>query len=327
MRTVAEAPALLPQANDPCWCGSGRKYKRCHKRSEGRVLQGAVSPMRSVPDHIERPPYAESGTPVHWDEPRIKSPEVIERMRHAGKVAAEILRLTGEYLRPGMTTEEVDAYAHQLYIERNAYPSTLNYNFFPKSLCTSANEVICHGIPDTRAMQDGDIMNLDVTAYIGGVHGDTNATFFVGDVDQQSRDLVRITEECMWKGIEAVKPGRPISDIGRAIEEHARAHRLGVVRAFVGHGIGEQFHTEIQILHYYDSRGSMIMRPGMTFTVEPMITLGTWQHKMWDDGWTAVTADGRRTAQFEHTVLVTDDGVDVLTGGPGSVSPTGPWAR
>ncbi len=327
MRTVAEAPALLPQANDPCWCGSGRKYKRCHKRSEGRVLQGSVSPMRSVPDHIERPPYAESGIPVHWDEPRIKSPEIIERMRHAGKVAAEVLRLTGEYLRPGMTTDEVDAYCHQLYIERVSYPSTLNYNFYPKSLFTSANEVICHGIRDSRPMQDGDIMNLDVTAYIGGVHGDTNATFFVGDVDQQSRDLVRITEECMWKGIEAVKPGRPLSDIGRAIEEHAKAHRLGVVRAFVGHAIGEQFHGDIQVLHYYDSRGSMIMRPGMTFTIEPMITLGTWQHKMWDDGWTAVTADGKRTAQFEHTVLVTDDGVDVLTGGPGSVSPTAPWVR
>jgi methionyl aminopeptidase len=327
MRTVAEAPLSLPQANDPCWCGSGRKYKRCHKRSEGRVLQGAVSPMRSVPDHIERPPYAESGLPIPWDEPRIKSPEIIERMRHAGKVAAEILRLTGEYLRPGMTTDEVDAYCHQLYIERDAYPSTLNYNHYPKSLCTSANEVICHGIPDTRQMQDGDIMNLDVTAYVGGVHGDTNATFFVGDVDEQSRELVGITEECMWKGIEAVKPGRPISDIGRAIEEHAKTHRLGVVRAFVGHSIGEQFHGDIQVLHYYDSRGSMIMRPGMTFTVEPMITLGTWQHKMWDDGWTAVTADGKRTAQFEHTVLVTDDGVDVLTGGPGSVSPTAPWAR
>jgi len=131
----------------------------------------------------------------------------------------------------------------------------------------------------------------------------------------------------MWKGIEAVKPGRPLSDIGRAIEEHAKVHRLGVVRAFVGHSIGEQFHGDIQVLHYYDSRGSMIMRPGMTFTIEPMITLGTWQHKMWDDGWTAVTADGKRTAQFEHTVLVTDDGVDVLTGGPGSVSPTAPWAR
>jgi methionyl aminopeptidase len=327
MRTIDQAPAQLPQANDACWCGSGRKYKRCHKRSEGRVLQGSVSPMRSVPPEIARPPYAESGVPVYWDEPRVKSPEIIERMRHAGKVAAEILRLTGEHLRPGMTTDEVDEYCHQLYIERGAYPSTLNYNFYPKSLCTSANEVICHGIPDSRAMQDGDIMNLDVTAYIGGVHGDTNATFFVGDVDQQSRDLVRITEECMWKGIEAVKPGRPISDIGRAIEEHAKAHRLGVVRAFVGHGIGEQFHTDVQVLHYYDSRGSMIMRPGMTFTIEPMITLGTWQHKMWDDDWTAVTADGKRTAQFEHTVLVTDDGVDVLTGGPGSASPDAPWRR
>jgi len=327
MRTVAEAPTLLPQANDPCWCGSGRKYKRCHKRSEGRVLQGSVSPMRSVPDHIERPPYAESGIPVHWDEPRIKSPETIERMRHAGKVAAEVLRLTGEYLRPGMTTEEVDAYCHQLYIERDAYPSTLNYNFYPKSLCTSANEVICHGIPDTRPMQDGDIMNLDVTAYIGGVHGDTNATFFVGDVDEQSRDLVRITEECTWKGIEAVKPGRPLSDIGRAIEDHAKRYRYGVVRAFVGHGIGEQFHGDIQVLHYYDSRSSTIMRPGMTFTIEPMITLGTVNYKIWDDDWTAVTADGKRTAQFEHTLLVTDDGYDVLTGGPGAASPSAPWNR
>jgi methionyl aminopeptidase len=182
--------------------------------------------------------------------------------------------LTGEFLKPGIDTDEVDAYAHQLYIERDAYPSTLNYHGYKKSLCSSANEVICHGIPDSRVMQDGDIMNLDITAFVGGVHGDTNATFFVGDVDPQSRELVRITEECTWKGIEAVKPGRPLSDIGRAIEEHAKAHRLGVVKAFVGHGIGEQFHTDIQVLHYYDSRGSMIMRPGMTFTVEPRMTIG-----------------------------------------------------
>ncbi|HUF97678.1 MAG TPA: type I methionyl aminopeptidase [Ilumatobacter sp.] len=327
MTMLVQPPNVLPQANEPCWCGSGRKYKRCHKSSEGRVLPGLISPMREVPAHIERPSYADTGRVEHWDEPRVKSPEVIERMRHACSVAAEILRLGGEFLRPGVTTDEVDAYVHQLYIDRNSYPSTLNYHGYKKSLCTSANEVICHGIPDSRQMQDGDIMNLDITAYIGGVHGDTNATFFVGDVDQESRDLVRITEECTWKGIEAIKPGRPISDIGRAIEDHAKIHKLGVIRAFVGHGIGEQFHSDIQVLHYYDSRSSMIMRPGMTFTVEPMISLGTWQHKSWDDDWTAVTADGKRTAQFEHTCLVTEDGVDVLTGGEGTVSPSAPWNR
>jgi len=159
------------------------------------------------------------------------------------------------------------------------------------------------------------------------VHGDTNATFLVGDVDPASRQLVQVAEECLWYGIEAVRPGQPLSDIGKAIENHAKKHRMGVVRSFIGHGIGEQFHTDIQVLHYYDERASMIMRPGMTFTIEPMITLGGWQHRMvFDDDWTAVTADGKRTAQFEHTLLVTDDGVDVLTA-PGSVSPCAPWRR
>ena len=320
-------PSVLPQANDACWCGSGRKYKRCHKGTEGRVMQGAISPMRAVPASIARPSYADTGDVHRWSESRVKTPDVIARMRHAGAVAAEILRKAGAMVAPGVTTDEIDVFVHELTIANNGYPSPLNYHRYPKSVCTSVNEVICHGIPDSRALVDGDIINIDVTAFINGVHGDTNATFFVGNVDEESRRLVRVTEECMWHGIEAVKPGRPLSDIGRAIENHAKKAKLGVVRAFIGHGIGEQFHTDIQVLHYYDERNNMILRPGMTFTIEPMITLGGWQHKMaFDDDWTAVTADGKRTAQYEHMVLVTDDGFDVLTA-PGAVSPSAPWHR
>ena len=306
--SVTTPPEVLPAAGEPCWCGSGRKYKRCHKPLEGRVVPGVVSPMRSVPEGIVKPSYADTGNVARWDEPKIKSPEVIERMRYACDMAAEILRMAGEILQLG------------------AYPSPLNYHRYPKSVCTSLNEVICHGIPDSTVLRDGDIINLDVTCYVNGVHGDTNATFLVGDVDEESRLLVRVAEECMWKGIDAVAPGQPLSDIGKAIENHAKNHRMGVIRAFIGHGIGEQFHSDIQVLHYYDARNSMIMRPGMTFTIEPMISLGTWQHKMWDDDWTAVTADGKRTAQFEHTVLVTDSGAEVLTAN-GAVSPSAPWTR
>jgi len=301
------------KSNDVCWCGSGRKYKRCHKPLEGRVLPGTISPPRPVPEHIARPPYAESGRPVRWDEPNVKSPEVIARMRRAGRVAAEVLQLAGEAVRPGMTTDELDALVHEATIARGAYPSPLNYKGFPKSVCTSVNEVICHGIPDDRPLADGDIVNIDVTVFLDGVHGDTNATFLVGEVDEPSRRLVQVTRECMLRGVEAVRPGRPISDIGQAIERHARAHDYGVVRSFIGHGIGEQFHTDLQILHYYDPRATTVMEPGMTFTVEPMITMGSWRHVIWPDGWTAVTSDGRRTAQFEHTVLVTDDGHEILT--------------
>ncbi len=291
------------------------------------MLQGTISPMRTVPAHIPRPAYADSGIVTRWAEDRVKSTEIIHRMRHACTMASDVLRLAGEFVRPGITTDAIDVYVHDLCIERDAYPSPLNYSAYPKSVCTSVNEVICHGIPDSRVLQDGDIVNLDVTTYIGGVHGDTNATFFVGEVDPASHELVKVTEECMWHGIEAVRPGRPLSDIGRAIEAHAKKHRYGVVKAFIGHGIGEQFHTDIQVLHYYDPRSTTIMRPGMTFTIEPMITVGAWQHRMWDDDWTAVTTDGKRTAQFEHTLLVTDDGVDVLTGGDGAVSPSAPWSR
>jgi methionyl aminopeptidase len=247
-------------------------------------------------------------------------------MRRAGAAAAEVLRLAGEMVKPGISTEEIDVYVHELCIARGAYPSPLNYQHFPKSVCTSVNEVICHGIPDSRELQDGDIVNLDVTCYLDGVHGDTNATFAVGEISDEDRQLIKVTEECTWLGIEAVKPNAPLSDIGRAIESHAKKFRYGVVKAFIGHGIGEQFHTDIQILHYYEPRNNMLMRPGMTFTIEPMITLGSDKHRMWDDEWTAVTIDGKRTAQFEHTVLVTDDGYEVLTG-PGAVSSRSPFSH
>jgi methionyl aminopeptidase len=305
----------LLKSNDPCWCGSGRKFKRCHKVEvdADRVRPGRVSPWRTVPDDIARPPYAETGEPLPWDEPLVKSPEVIERMRRAGRMAAEVLATVGAAVAPGVRTDELDELAHTLIVSRGAYPSPLNYHGYPKSLCTSVNEVICHGIPDDRALRDGDIVNLDVTVYVDGVHGDTNATFLVGSVDEESRRLVEVTRQCLERGIGAVRPGRPLSDIGRAIQSHAEANGYGVVRAFVGHGIGEQFHTALHVPHYFEPRVSTVMEPGMTFTIEPMITLGDWRHDLWDDGWTAVTRDGRRTAQFEHTLVVTDDGAEVLT--------------
>ncbi len=323
---MRQVPEVLPASNDQCWCGSGRKYKRCHKGTEGRIQPGIISPMRTVPGHIAKPPYADTGIVPRSSESRVKTPDVIERMRVAGKAAADILRQAGEMVRSGITTDDIDQFVHQLTIDLGGYPSPLNYHGYLKSVCTSVNEVICHGIPDSRILEDGDILNLDVTIFLNGVHGDTNATFSVGTISNEDTKLIKVTEECMWHGIEAVKPGVAINEVGRAIEEHAKKYKYGVVRAFIGHGIGENFHTDIQVLHYFDPRNTMIIREGMTFTVEPMITAsGDWRHKVWDDHWTAVTADGSRTAQFEHTLVVTADGVEVLTGGLGAVSPSAPW--
>ncbi|XXF77753.1 type I methionyl aminopeptidase [Myxococcaceae bacterium GXIMD 01537] len=322
-----QPPAVLPGPNDPCWCGSGSKYKKCHRgadaaeaRKQGPaarrpgVRPGTISPRRTVPVHIPRPDYAESGRPSRGPlGSEIRSPDVIARMRRACKAAAQVLQLTSTHVRPGITTDELDAICHEAYISLGGYPSTLNYHGYPKSLCTSVNEVICHGIPDSRALEDGDIVNLDVTIFLDGVHGDCSATFFVGDVDAESRRLVQVTRECLERGIAAVKPGRPINDIGRAIEDHATKHGMSVVRAYCGHGIGERFHSSLQIPHYFDPEADTVMEPGMTFTVEPMINLGHWHHRTWNDEWTAVTADGSRSAQFEHTLLVTDTGADILT--------------
>ena len=305
----------VPKSNDPCWCGSGRKFKRCHRNEEAaaRIRPGRVTPMRTVPPHIGRPPYADTGQVVRTSGSGVQTPDVIERMRTAGRVAAEILQLVGSHVRPGITTEELDVIAHEACIERDAYPSPLNYHGYPKAICTSVNEVICHGIPDDRELLDGDIVNLDVTAYVDGVHGDTNATFLVGEVEEASRRLVEVTRQCLDLAIAQVRPGAPFNAIGRAIQDHAEGHGYGVVRTFIGHGIGEQFHTDLQIPHYYDPRLTRPMQEGMTFTIEPMITIGDFRHRMWDDGWTAVTADHQRTAQFEHTMVVTADGCDVLT--------------
>ena len=277
------------------------------------VRPGAVSPRRQVPPSILRPPYAESGEPAPSKKRYVQPPEVVERMRHAGAVAAEVLMIVGAEVAPGVTTDHLDMVGHHATIERGAYPSPLNYRNYPKSLCTSVNEVICHGIPDSRELVDGDIVNVDVTVYLDGVHGDTNATFLVGDVDAESRRLVRETRAAMFAGIAAVKPGNHVYDIGRAIQTHAEKHRLGVVREFIGHGISDEFHGGLQILHYFDRRAATELVPGMTFTIEPMITLGSPALHLWDDDWTAVTNDASRCAQFEHTMVVTDDGVEILT--------------
>jgi methionyl aminopeptidase len=312
-----------PGPNEPCWCGSGKKYKKCHRDADadappaGRAVRaGTVSPMRPVPPSIPLPTYARTGRPR--PSPRIADPvERIARMRRAGRAAAEVLAEVSRAVRPGITTDALDAIAHDACIARGGYPSPLNYHGFPKAICTSVNEVILHGIPDSRPLEEGDIVSLDVTIFLDGVHGDCCATVPVGQVDEESRRLLRVAEECMMKGIGAVRPGRPVSDIGRAVEEHARAHGYGIVQAFCGHGIGEEFHAEPQVLHTYEPRARDVMRPGMTFTVEPMITVGSERHVVWPDGWTAVTADGKRAAQFEHTVLVTDAGVEILTARPG----------
>src|SRR5690606_6050431 len=195
---------------------------------------------------------------------------------------------------------------HEFLIDHGAYPSTLGYKGYPKSLCTSINEVICHGIPDDTVLRDGDIVNVDITAYIHGVHGDTNATFLVGEVDEESRLLVERTREALMRGIQASKPGRQINVIGRVIESYARRFGYGVVRGVTGHGVGPESHSGLIIPHYDDPSADTVMVPGMTFTIEPMITLGTIDYEVWDDGWTAVTKDRKRTAQFEHTLVITD---------------------
>ena len=234
-------------------------------------------------------------------------------MRRTGALAAEVLIAACEQVRVGVATDRIDRFVHDAAVAAGAYPSPLGYRGFPKSVCTSVNEVVCHGIPDSRRIADGDIINIDVTVYREGVHGDTSVTLMVGEVDDHSRRLVSETRVALHEGIAAVRAGVAVSEIGRAIQAHATRHRLGVVREFIGHGVGTEFHSGLQVPHYYDRRHSTELAVGMTFTIEPMLTLGSPQVAMWDDDWTAVTLDGRRTAQFEHTMSCTLDGVEILT--------------
>ena len=274
---------------------------------------GHVSPLRHVPSTIDRPEYVGQPAPLPYRGPLVRDADTIERMRVAGRIAAQALDAVEAAIAPGVTTDELDRVGHEFLLDHGAYPSTLGYRGYPKSLCSSVNEVICHGIPDDRPLEDGDIVNIDITAYVDGVHGDTNKTYLVGDVDEESRLLVERTREATHRAIRAVKPGRRINVIGAVIEAYAKRFGYGVVRDFTGHGVGPAFHDGLIVPHYDDPAADTVIEVGMTFTIEPMLTLGTIEWNQWDDGWTAVTRDGSRTAQFEHTLLVTPDGAEILT--------------
>jgi methionyl aminopeptidase len=274
---------------------------------------GVQSPRRPVPSSIPRPEYVDKPAPARNTDPWVQTDETIEAMRVAGRIAAQALQEGGKAVKPGATTDDIDAVVHEFLLDHHAYPSTLGYRRFPKSCCTSLNEVICHGIPDTTRIEDGDIVNIDVTAFIGGVHGDTNATFLAGDVDEEVRLLVERTHEATMRAIKAVKPGRALNVIGRVIEAYAKRFDYGVVRDFTGHGIARSFHSGLVILHYDEPKVDTVIEKGMTFTIEPMITLGGIDYDIWDDGWTVTTKDKSWTAQFEHTMVVTDNGAEILT--------------
>lgn len=272
-----------------------------------------ITPIRPVPAEIQRPEYVGKPAPKPYTGSHVQSEDVIERMRIAGKIASQAMHEAAKAIAPGVTTDELDAIAHEYMLDHGAYPSSLGYRDFPKSVCTSVNEVVCHGIPDLRPLEDGDIVKIDCTAFKDGVHGDNCATFLCGDVADDVKLLVERTEEAMMRGIRAVKPGRPISVIGRVIEAYAKRFGYGVVRDYTGHGVHTAFHSGLVVLHYDEPRLDTRMEPGMTFTIEPMLALGDYKSEVWDDDWTVTTLDKSWVSQFEHTIVVTDDGAEILT--------------
>jgi methionyl aminopeptidase len=284
------------------------------KDSAGHLVPGRVSPRLTVPADIPRPEYVGKPNPAKHTGGDVYAPEEIELIREAGRIAAQAIELVGQHAKPGVTTDELDRIGHEFVVSHGAYPSTLGYRGFPKSLCSSLNEVICHGIPDDTVLEEGDIVNIDITAFKNGFHGDSNQTFVVGETRQEVVDLVDRTREALNRGIKAVAPGRQVNVVGRAIEAYAKRFGYGVVRDFTGHGVGRAFHSGLIIPHYdsaplYDT----VMEPGMVFTIEPMLTLGGIAWDMWADDWTVTTRDKSITAQFEHTLVVAERGAEVLT--------------
>ena len=285
--------ANQPARNDPCWCGSGRKFKKCHMLAD----KPGASPL---------PPSRSSAT-------LIKTPAQIEGIRKSCHLTRDILELLEQRVAPGVTTNQIDRWVHDYTVSHGAQPSPLNYKGFPKSVCTSVNEVVCHGIPEDRVLLEGDIVNIDVTCTLDGYFGDSSRMYMVGAVSPEARKLVQVTRECLGLGIAQVRPGGFIGDIGHAIQAHAEKHGFSVVRDFVGHGTGVQFHEEPQVPHFGRKGTGQSIQEGMVFTIEPMINAGDWRVRILSDRWTAVTADGSLSAQFEHTLLVTPQGADVLT--------------
>jgi methionyl aminopeptidase len=283
------------------------------KDKNGKLVPGRLSPARAVPSGITRPEYVGKPGPAPHVGGDKYDQDTIQRIRIASKIAAQALDLVLESAKPGMTTDELDRIGHEFLISQNAYPSTLGYRGFPKSLCSSMNEIICHGIPDDTVLEDGDLLNIDISAFIGEVHGDTNGTVLIGEGSEELANLVSRTKEAMNRGINAAMPGRQVNIIGRAIETYAKRYNYGVVKEFTGHGVGPSFHTGLIIPHYDEPEHDTLIEVGMVFTVEPMITLGTADWDMWQDGWTVTTKDKQHTAQFEHTILITEDGPEILT--------------
>ena len=283
-----------PSRNAPCPCGSGKKYKKCCLYNPARATHKPQqqAKLRQI---------------------IVKTPEQIEGIRNASRLASQTLDMVAERIAAGVTTEDINTWVHEFTLDHGAIPAPLGYHGFPKSVCTSLNHVICHGIPDATVIRDGDIINVDVTPILDGYYGDSSRMFVIGEASDEARALVRVAKECLDLGIAQVAPGTRLGDIGHAIQRHAERYGFSVVRDFAGHGTGVEFHEAPQILHYGRPKTGVALRPNMTFTIEPMINSGRYDSRILADRWTAVTVDGSLSAQWEHTLLVTESGVEVLT--------------